>query len=36
MRITALGLLRDTCIGAIRESLKDSDDLPSNHKRFVV
>jgi hypothetical protein len=34
MRITALGLLRDTCIVAIRESLKDSGDLPDRHGYF--
>lgn len=34
MRVTALGLLRDKCIVAIAESLKDSGELPSNHRRF--
>lgn len=34
MRVTALGLQRDKCIVAIWGSLKDSDDLPSNHRHF--
>ena len=34
MRVKALGLLRDICIVAIGASLKDSDDLPSNHRWF--
>jgi hypothetical protein len=34
MRVTALGLLRDKSIVAIRESLKDSDDLLTSNRCF--